>query len=118
MIAAPCSSASSRASDDFPAAVGPQMIRSLPSSKPPLYLFPGEMNNRGPAMYVVRRKSRVAERGKERPHLPLRQLFSSLDCRLAGNRGGETFVLGGSTSDPIAGQSVKRLAQAALRIET
>src|SRR2546423_4200185 len=93
------------------------MIRTLPPAKPPLYFVPGEMNDRRAAVDVVRWKCRVAQRCEKRAHLTLGQFFSGLDCRFAGDGGGEAFMLGRRTGDPVAGQCVERLAQTTLGVE-
>jgi hypothetical protein len=78
-IAAPYRAARSSAMPDFPAAVGPQMMRSLTAPKPSLYFVPGEVDDRRSPMYVMSGQSGVAKGREQRAHLALRQFFSSLD---------------------------------------
>ena len=93
------------------------MIRSLAPAKPPLYLVPGEVDNRRSAVEVVCRKSRVAKRGEERAHLRLRQLHTGLDRRFAGDRRRETLVLRGSAGDTVSRESIERLPQTTLGVK-
>src|ERR1700693_4992214 len=116
-IAALCISQSSIATADLPAAVGPQITRSLSPAKAPLYLVPGEMNDRGAAVHVVRGERGIPQCREERAHLPLRQLLASLDCRLAGDGGRESLVLCRRSRDAVASQRVQRFTQTTLGIK-
>src|SRR6266571_6964802 len=85
MIAALNCSASLSAIADFPAAVGPQITRMLPSAKSPLELVPRELDHRRSPVHVVGGKCRARERDEQRPHLTRRHLVSGLDRGLAGD---------------------------------
>src|SRR6185503_13681750 len=103
-MAASRAAPSSSAIVDFPAAVGPQMMRSLSPAKAALDLVPGEMNDRRATVDVVRREHCVAKRCEERPHLALRELLASLDGRFAGDGRRQPLVLGGGAGNAITGQ--------------
>src|SRR5919201_6482663 len=106
-------SASAMAMADFPAAVGPQMTRSLPSAKAALDLVPGELHDGGSAVHVVRRQLGSGEGDEERAHLGGREQVAGLDRRLAGERGSQSLVPRGGSGQPVARQRVERLAQTA-----
>src|SRR2546423_713277 len=116
-MAASYVSQSSIAIVDFPAAVGPQMMRSLSSAKTPLDLVPGEMNYRRASVHVVCWQSGVSQRREQRSHLTLRQLVTGFDRRLARDCCGETLVLGGRPCDAVSSQRIERFPQAFLGVE-
>src|SRR6478672_7989206 len=83
----------------LPAAVGPQITRttgraSSLAAKAPLELGPRELHDRRPAVDVVRRQLRLAERDEQRAHLAGGELVARLDRRLAGDGRREPFVPG------------------------
>src|SRR3954470_4805292 len=110
--------ASSSATADLPAAVGPQMMRRLSAAKAPLNFVPGEVDDRRAPVDIVRRQSRVTQRREQRAHLSLRQLLASLDRRLAGDSRRQSLVLRGGAGDPVSGECIQRFTQAALGIES
>src|SRR3954471_7323338 len=108
----PVRSASSRPIAVFPAAVGPQITPTTSaSSETTLKLLPGELDDRGPAMHIVRRQRRVAERDEQGAHFAGGQRLSGLDRRLAGNRRGETLVAARRRRRAIAGQRGQRVSK-------
>jgi hypothetical protein len=118
MIVAPYSRASVAAIEDLPAAVGPQMTRTLFPSKSPLQLVPRELDDSRAAVHVVRGEFRITERCEKCPHLALRERFARLDGGLARNGRREMLVTRSGTRDPVARQRIERLPQAALGIES
>src|SRR5688572_3082480 len=111
---------------DFPEAVGPQMTGilaparpSLPSASPEaaLELIPGQLNDRLPAVHVVRGKPAAVQRHEQGTHLRKRQRITGLDRRLACDGGRETLMPRRGGSATIAGERRKRVAQAALGVE-
>src|SRR5690242_4231613 len=101
----------------FPAAVGPQMMRSSASTKAALDLVPGEMHDRRAAVDVVRRERRGGEGDVQRAHLTERERIASLDGGLAGERRREMLVARGGRRVSTPCERVERFAQAARRIE-
>src|SRR5205085_1632668 len=102
---------SSSATADLPAAVGPQMMRSLSPAKATLDFVPGEVDDRRASVDVVRRQSRVAQGREQRAHLSLRELFTRFYRRFAGDGGRQPLVLGRSAGDPVSGQRIQGLPQ-------
>src|SRR5438093_12798209 len=108
------------ASTLFPAPVGPQMTGTTRTSTPaktPLELVPGEVDNGGAAMHVVRGETRRRERDEQRAHLGRRQRIPPLDRGLARDGRGEAFVSRVGRGSAIAAEPGERLAQAPLRAE-
>src|SRR5688500_4694756 len=117
MTTAPYRSASARASDDLPAAVGPQMTRTLSSAKSAIELVPRELHDRGASVHVVRRETRRRERQEQRAHLARREDVAGLDGRLARDGRGEALVPGRGARHAVAGERIECLAKAAQGIE-
>src|SRR5688572_22642680 len=108
MMSAPCDSASAIAIADFPAAVGPQMMRTLLSSETSLELIPRDLHDRRPAVHVVCGQRRRCESDEQRLHLAERELIARLDGGLARDRRGKPFVTRRGTRQPVAGERVER----------
>src|ERR1035437_1434119 len=105
------------ASADFPAAVGPQMMRSSAPAEASLELIPADLDDSTPPMHVVRGERRARERDVERAHLRWRERVSRLDRRLARDGRREALVPRETTAEAVAGQRCQRVAQASFRIE-
>src|SRR5438093_93838 len=108
------------ASTLFPAPVGPQMTGTTRTSTPaktPLELVPGEVDNGGAAMHVVRGKTRRRERDEQRAHLGWRQRIPRLDRGLTRDRRSEPLVSRVGRGSTIAAERGERLAQAPFSVE-
>src|SRR5919108_4883718 len=117
MIIAASRSASESASADFPAAVGPQMMRRSVSAKPAVDLVPREMNDRGSTVHVVRWKHGRSERRVERAHLVGRERVARLDCRFACDGRCKSLVSLRVASEPVASERIESFAQTPLSVE-
>src|SRR4029450_4886910 len=115
-MTAPYRSASSMASADLPAPVGPQMTRTLLSPEAPIELIPRDLHDRRSAVHVVRWQGGAGETHVERLHLSGRQDVTGLDRRLAGDRRGESLVPRCRARHAIARERIERIAQAPQRI--
>src|SRR5689334_19210220 len=116
MIASYCS-ASSMASADLPAPVGPQMTRTLLASETSIELIPGDLHDRGTAVHVVRGQRGIGETDVERLHLRRRQNVAALDRGLARDRRRQSLVARRGARHTIARESVERVAQTTQRVE-
>src|SRR5688500_17208695 len=117
MMTAPCSCAMAIAIADLPAAVGPQMTRTLLPSEAPFELIPGDLHDRRSTVHVVRGKRSRRERDEQGPHLAGRQGVAGLDGRLARHRRGQALVACGGAGQPVARECVECFANAPERIE-
>ena len=114
---APNFAASVRAIADLPAAVGPQMTRTLSPAEAPLNFLPGEMHDNRSAVDVVRGELRPGECHKKRAHLGLAELIASFDCRFARDSCRKALVLCATAGAAISSQCRQCVAQTTLGIE-
>src|SRR5687767_4676318 len=118
MIVAPYSRVRLAAIADLPAAVGPQITRTLLPAKPSVQLVPSDLHDRGPPVHVVRGQLRVAERREQGAHLRNRKGVPGFDRCLACDRGSKVLVPGRGAGHSITCQRVESLSQALLGIES
>src|SRR5678816_3848032 len=114
---APWRSASSMASADLPAPVGPHMTRTLFAPKASIELIPGDLHDRGSAVHVMSGQRRVRETDVEGLHLRRREKIAALDRSLARDGRGETLVARRRAGHAIASECIERIAETAQRVE-
>src|SRR5471030_2705090 len=108
----PCRSASCIASADFPAAVGPQMMRSSAPSESTLEFIPANLDDRAAPVHVVRGQGRTGERHIQRAHFGRSEYVAGFHRRFARDSRGEALVFREAAAEAVARKRGECVAKA------
>src|SRR5688500_10686436 len=93
------------------------MMRSSASAKPAVNFLPREVDDCPAPLHVVRGELERKQRKLEGAHFAGRERIARLDGGLARNRRRQTLMSRRSAGEPAAGERIKGVADAPLRIE-